>query len=109
MADAHEKWNNDEIASHLKSAVEALTPNVLDRIDLDTPQLRYIEQPKRLKVYRKMRRAVTAAAACLCVAALYGGVEVPRNNRFGSYRRRCDALSEYTGGFGYRAGCKSKH
>ena len=42
MADAHEKWNNDEIASHLKSAVEALTPNVLDRIDLDTPQLRYI-------------------------------------------------------------------
>lgn len=84
MADAHEKWNNDEIASHLKSAVEALTPNVLDRIDLDTPQLRYIEQPKRLKVYRKMRRAVTAAAACLCVAALYGGVMHYQNTRVDS-------------------------
>lgn len=84
MADAHEKWNNEEIASHLKSAVETLTPNVLDRINLDTPQLRYLEQPRRLKVYRKMRSAVTAAAACLCVAALYGGVMHYQNTRVDS-------------------------
>ena len=38
MADGHEKWNHDEIASHLKSAVETLTPNVLDKIDLSTSQ-----------------------------------------------------------------------
>lgn len=73
MADGHEKWNNDEIASHLKSAVETLTPNVLDQIDLSAPQLLYMEPPRRLKTYRRMRRAVTAAAACLCIAALYGG------------------------------------
>ena len=73
MADGHEKWNNDEIASHLKSAVETLTPNVLDQIDLSAPQLLYMEPPRHLKTYRRMRRAVTAAAACLCIAALYGG------------------------------------
>lgn len=73
MADGHEKWNNDEIASHLKSAVETLTPNVLDQIDLSAPQLLYMEPPRRLKTYRRMHRAVTAAAACLCIAALYGG------------------------------------
>ena len=32
------KWNNDEIAGHLRSAVEALTPDVLGRIDFTTPQ-----------------------------------------------------------------------
>ena len=32
------KWNNDEIAGHLRSAVEALTPDVLSRIDFTTPQ-----------------------------------------------------------------------
>lgn len=73
MADGHEKWNNDEIASHLKSAVETLTPNVLDKIDLSSPQLLYTEPPRHLKVYQGMRRLVTAAAACLCIAALYGG------------------------------------
>ena len=73
MADGHEKWNNDEIASHLKSAVETLTPNVLDKIDLSSTQLLYTEPPRHLKVYQGLRRLVTAAAACLCIAALYGG------------------------------------
>lgn len=81
MADGHEKWNNDEIASHLKSAVEALTPNVLDRIDLSVPQMRCVERPGRFKVYRRMRSLVTAAAACLCVAALCGGVLRYQNTR----------------------------
>lgn len=73
MSDGYEKWNNDEIASHLKSAVETLTPNVLDKIDLSAPQLLYTEPPRHLRTYRKMHRVVTAAAACLCIAALYGG------------------------------------
>lgn len=73
MADGHEKWNHDEIASHLKSAVETLTPNVLDNIDLSAPQLLYAEPPRHLKAYRGMRRLVTAVAACLSIAALYGG------------------------------------
>lgn len=73
MADGHEKWNHDEIASHLKSAVETLTPNVLDKIDLSTSQLVYAEPPRHLKIYWGMRRAAAAVAACLCIAALYGG------------------------------------
>ena len=32
------QWNNDEIAKHLKSAVDTLTPDILDKIDLTTPQ-----------------------------------------------------------------------
>ena len=40
---------NDEIASHLKSAVETLTPNVLDQIDLSAPQLLYMEPPRHLR------------------------------------------------------------
>ena len=84
MADGHEKWNNDEITSHLKSAVDTLTPNVLDRIDLNTPQMHCIEQPRSIKLYRKVRSLATAVAACLCVIALYGGVVHYQNTRVDS-------------------------
>ena len=35
-------WEQDEIESHLRSAMDALTPNVFDKIDLSTPQEIYV-------------------------------------------------------------------
>ena len=43
------QWNQDEIERHLKSAMETLTPNVLDRIDLTTPQEIYTGPSKVTK------------------------------------------------------------
>ena len=34
-------WEQDEIESHLRSAMDALTPNVFDKIDLSTPQFHF--------------------------------------------------------------------
>lgn len=78
------EWNKDEIASRLQSAMNTLTPDVLDKIDLQTPQDLYRERPKTLTLYRKMRTAAAVAAACLCVAVLSGGVTVFQNNRIES-------------------------
>lgn len=75
------QWNNDEIAKHLKSAVDTLTPDILDRIDLTTPQEIYTGPSKVTRMYRKMRTAVTVAAACLCVAVLGMGVAGYQNGR----------------------------
>ena len=36
-------WEQDEIESHLRSAMDALTPNVFDKIDLSTPQEIYVK------------------------------------------------------------------
>lgn len=57
--------NNQKIEQQLKTAVEALTPNVLDRIDLSTPQ----DQPTvtYMKNYSHLRRMALVMAACLCV------------------------------------------
>lgn len=68
------KMNKDKIGQHLKSAVDTLTPNVLDRIDLSLPQdavpYPYYSTSSR---HRRMRSAVLAAAACLCILAMGGG------------------------------------
>ena len=66
------KWNNDEIAGHLRSAVEALTPDVLSRIDFTTPQEIYAGPSKTVRLYRRMRTAALAAAACLALAVVSG-------------------------------------
>lgn len=73
-----EKLNQDQIELHLKSAVEALTPNVFDRLDLSTPQEAPVswdtESQKRLIAWnRRVRRISLAAAACLCVLVMGGG------------------------------------
>ena len=78
------QWNNDEIAKHLKSAVDTLTPDVLDKIDLTTPQDIYTGPSKVTRIYRRMRTAATVLAACLCVAVLGGGVARYQNSRVDS-------------------------
>lgn len=78
------KWNNDEIAGHLRSAVEALTPDVLSRIDFTTPQEIYAGPSKTARLYRRMRTAALAAAACLALAVVSGGVAGYQNRRVDS-------------------------
>lgn len=45
-------WEQDEIESHLRSAMDALTPNVFDKIDLSTPQEIYVKPSRRVRMYR---------------------------------------------------------
>ena len=33
-----DQWNKEQIEVHLKSAVDALTPDIFDRLDLSVPQ-----------------------------------------------------------------------
>lgn len=74
-----QKLNTNQIEQHLKSAVDTLTPNVLDRIDLSTPQ--DVVDPVVLRSHsdnvivlqRRMRGFVLAAAACLCLVLTGGG------------------------------------
>lgn len=73
-----EKLNNTQIELHLKSAVNTLIPNVLDKIDLSTPQdvvpRQEVAQVSDIVAFnRRMRRVVLAAAACLCVMVMGGG------------------------------------
>ena len=77
-------WEQDEIESHLRSAMDVLTPNVLDKIDLSTPQEIYVKPSRRVRMYRRMRTVAIAAAACLCVAVLGGGVSFYQNHRVDS-------------------------
>ena len=42
-------WEQDEIESHLRSAMDALTPNVFDKIDLSTPQEIYVKPSRRVR------------------------------------------------------------
>ena len=74
-----QKLNTDQIELHLKSAVDTLTPNVFDRIDLSVPQDVPVLSglPSRdehlLTLQRRMRGMVLAAAACLCLVLTGGG------------------------------------
>lgn len=77
-------WEQDEIESHLRSAMDTLTPNVFDKIDLSTPQEIYVKPSRSVRMYRRMRTVAMAAAACLCVAVLGGGVSFYQNHRVDS-------------------------
>lgn len=78
------QWNNDEIAGHLKSAMDTLTPDVLDKINLGTPQDYYRERTKITILYRRLRTTAAVAAACLCVAVMGAGVSAFQNSRVSS-------------------------
>lgn len=74
--------NRKQIKACLKSAVRDLTPNVLERIDLSTPQIK--EEPAR-SVFAIRRRVIgTLAAACLCMIALAGGTYTYQNGKVDS-------------------------
>lgn len=77
-------WNQDEIAGHLRSAVDTLTPDVFDKIDLTTPQEIYVGASKTIRMYRRMRTAAVGLAACLCMAVLGGGISAYQNRRVDS-------------------------
>lgn len=79
------QWNKEEIASHLKSAVDTLTPNVFDKIDLQTPQDIHKENSRVIRLYRRMRTAAVVAAACFCAVTLAGGVSLYQNSRVESF------------------------
>lgn len=85
MEQRHRQLNRKEIEACLKSAVMDLTPDVLDRIDLSTPQIKE-ETSDRSEKLVAIRRRMTAvlAAACFCVVALLGGTYTYRNQKVDS-------------------------
>lgn len=74
--------NSHELKCHLKSAVDVLTPDVFDRIDLSVAQ----EEPEHVMLYgqdggvhvaalrRRLWGGTLAAAACLCLLFTGGGM-----------------------------------
>lgn len=74
--------NRKEIEACLKSAVMDLTPDVLDKIDLNTPQIK-AEAPRRIFTIRRQVIG-TLVAACLLVVVLAGGTYTYRNGRVDS-------------------------
>jgi len=78
------KLNKAQIESHLKSAVDTLTPNVLDRIDLSTPQESAAPQAEPSRVVwinRRLRQMALTAAACLCLVVMGGGAYTHRQDQ----------------------------
>lgn len=68
--------NTRQIEQHLKSAVDTLTPNILDRIDLSEPQELMQEEREHaiiLRLQRRMRGIAVTAAACVCLTLIGGG------------------------------------
>ena len=74
--------NRKEIKACLKSAVMDLTPDVLDRIDLSTPQIKE-ETPRTIFTIRRQVIG-TLVAACLCMVVLAGGAYTYRNGKVDS-------------------------
>lgn len=78
------KLNKAQIESHLKSAVDALTPNVLDRIDLSTPQesaAPRTEPSRVVSINRRLQQMALTAAACLCLVVMGGGAYTHRQDQ----------------------------
>lgn len=70
--------NTRQIEKHLKSAVDTLTPNILEQIDFSVPQIKVSGQEQQnqvmlLRLQRRMRRLAAAAAACVCLVFIGGG------------------------------------
>lgn len=70
------EMSSREIEQHLKSAVDALTPDIFDKLDLSVPQ----QKPeldhgheKLIALQRRFRGMAVAAAACICLVAAGGG------------------------------------
>lgn len=78
MKPEHQKreMSSQEIEQHLKSAVDALAPDIFDRLDLSVPQQKPEQDSGRDKIVslqRRMRGMAVAAAACVCLITAGGG------------------------------------
>lgn len=73
--------NRQQIEKCLKSAVEDLTPDLLERIDLTTPQEKVTA---RLLFYIRRKVIGTLVAACLCMIVLAGGTYTYQNGKVDS-------------------------
>ena len=73
-----QQWNTDQIEQHLKSAMDTLTPDIWDKLDLSVVQdmpgaALPAGQDHILNLQRRMRGLVLTAAACLCLVIGGGG------------------------------------
>ena len=75
--------NRQQIEACLKSAARNLTPNVLERIDLSTPQIK-AEKETRSVFFLRQRILATLVAACFCMIALAGGTYTYQNGKVDS-------------------------
>lgn len=81
--DKRKQLNRQQIEACLKSATDDLIPNVLDRIDLSTPQ--NAENRDSKPVFFKRQRVIAGLiAACFCMIMLAGGTYSYQNNRVDS-------------------------
>lgn len=81
--DKHRQLNRQQIEASLKSATDDLIPNVLDRIDLNTPQI--MENGySRPSFFKRQRVIAGLIAACFCMIMLAGGTYSFQNSRVDS-------------------------
>jgi len=81
--DKRKQLNRQQIEACLKSATDDLMPNVLDRIDLTTPQIAETRDSK--PVFLKRQRVIAGLiAACFCMIMLAGGTYSYQNSRVDS-------------------------
>ena len=81
--DKHKQLNRKQIEACLKSATDDLIPNVLDRIDLSTPQIEETSVSKPV-IFKRQRVIAGLIAACFCMIMLAGGTYSFQNSRVDS-------------------------
>lgn len=77
-----DQWNKEQIEIHLKSAVDTLTPDIFEKLDLSVPQengeaVKERQETKKggvILLLSQMRGAALGAAASLCLLMTGGGV-----------------------------------
>lgn len=79
----HRQLNKKQIEACLTSATQDLIPDVLDRIDLSTPQETAELHTKSIFMLRR-RVIASLIAACFCMIALAGGTYTYQNGRVDS-------------------------
>lgn len=75
------QWNKKQIEHHLKSAVDTLNPDVLDRIDLSVTQDVALPLSRYAGLRRQLHIIGTAAAACFCAVLMTGGIYAYQNRQ----------------------------
>ena len=75
--------NRQQIEACLKNATDDLIPNVLDRVDLTTPQIMEKNASKTM-FFLRQRVLAGIIAACFCMIALAGGTYSYQNGRVDS-------------------------